>query len=143
MLGNLADVAATSRLYLLFFFNDFLSSFILFLAVLGLPCCQGLSLVAANRGYSLAVVHGLLSLWRLLSWQSQALGGRSSSGRGSQTLKHSLHSCGNVAFLLCATWDVPGPVIKPVSPALADGFFTTEPPGKSVSRFYSQNSEVF
>ena len=27
-------------------------------------------------------------------------------------------------------WDLPGPGIKPVSPALAGGFFTTEPPGK-------------
>ena len=28
-------------------------------------------------------------------------------------------------------WDLPGPGIKPVSPALAVGFFTTVPPGKS------------
>ena len=27
--------------------------------------------------------------------------------------------------------DLPNPVIKPVSPALTDGFFTTAPPGKS------------
>ena len=27
-------------------------------------------------------------------------------------------------------WDLPGPGIKPVSPALADRFFTTAPPGK-------------
>ena len=27
-------------------------------------------------------------------------------------------------------WDLPGSGIKPVSPALADGFFTTESPGK-------------
>ena len=26
--------------------------------------------------------------------------------------------------------NLPGPGIEPVSPALADGFFTTEPPGK-------------
>ena len=26
--------------------------------------------------------------------------------------------------------DIPDPGIEPVSPALADGFFTTEPPGK-------------
>ena len=25
-------------------------------------------------------------------------------------------------------WDLPGPGIEPVSPALAGGFFTTEPP---------------
>jgi len=26
--------------------------------------------------------------------------------------------------------DLPNPRIEPISPALADGFFTTEPPGK-------------
>ena len=28
-------------------------------------------------------------------------------------------------------WDLPGPGLKPVSPALAGGFLTTVPPGKS------------
>ena len=28
-------------------------------------------------------------------------------------------------------WDLPGPGLEPVSPALADGFLTTAPPGKS------------
>ena len=27
-------------------------------------------------------------------------------------------------------WDLPNPGIKPASPTLAEGFFTTEPPGK-------------
>ena len=27
-------------------------------------------------------------------------------------------------------WDLPGPGLKPVSPALAGGFLTTAPPGK-------------
>ena len=31
----------------------------------------------------------------------------------------------------CSMWDLPGPGIEPMSPALAGGFFTTEPPGKS------------
>ena len=29
-------------------------------------------------------------------------------------------------------WDLPGPGLKPVSPALAGGFLTTAPPGKSI-----------
>ena len=33
-------------------------------------------------------------------------------------------------ILLCSMWDLPGPGIKPVSPALAGEFFTTEPSGK-------------
>ena len=32
--------------------------------------------------------------------------------------------------------DLPDPGIKPVSPALADGFFTTEPPRKSLYLLY-------
>ena len=31
------------------------------------------------------------------------------------------------------TVDLPDPGIESVSPALADGFFTTEPPGKSIN----------
>ena len=30
-------------------------------------------------------------------------------------------------------WDLPGPGLEPVSPALAGGFLTTVPPGKSLS----------
>ena len=32
-------------------------------------------------------------------------------------------------------WDLPGPGVDPVSPALAGGFLTTAPPGKSLSLF--------
>ena len=34
--------------------------YLLFLAVLGLGCCVGFSLVAVSRGYSPIVEHGLL-----------------------------------------------------------------------------------
>ena len=33
-------------------------------------------------------------------------------------------------LLLCGTWDLPGPRLEPMSPALAGGFLTTVPPGK-------------
>jgi len=33
--------------------------------------------------------------------------------------------------------DLPDPGIKPVSPALAGGFFTIEPPGKPLSGIFS------
>ena len=36
---------------------------------------------------------------------------------------------------LVGMWDLPRPGIKPVSPALAGGFVTTEPPGKSLVLF--------
>ena len=35
-----------------------------------------------------------------------------------------------MALLLCSMWDLAGSGIKPVSPALAGGVLTTEPPGK-------------
>ena len=40
-----------------FFFYNFIY---LFLAVLGLHCCSGFSLVLASGGYSLVAVHGFL-----------------------------------------------------------------------------------
>ena len=40
----------------------------------------------------------------------------------------------------CGMWDLPGPGIKPVSPALADGFLTTAPPGKSYHIFFIHSS---
>ena len=41
-----------------------------------------------------------------------------------------LSSGGSRAQLLCGLWDLPGPGLEPVSPALAGGFLTTAPPGK-------------
>ena len=37
---------------------------------------------------------------------------------------------GLVAQWLRGMWDLPGPGFEPMSPALADGFLTTAPPGK-------------
>ena len=41
-----------------------------------------------------------------------------------------LSSCGSRASLLRGMWDLPRPGLEPVSPALADRFSTTAPPGK-------------
>ena len=41
-----------------------------------------------------------------------------------------LSNCGSRAQLLRGMWDLPGPGLEPVSPALAGGFLTTAPPGK-------------
>ena len=43
-----------------------------------------------------------------------------------------LSSCGAWVQLLLSMWNLPGPGIKRVSPALAGGFFTTGPPGESL-----------
>ena len=42
-----------------------------------------------------------------------------------------LSSCCTWALLLQNMWDLPRPGIKPISPALAGGFLTIEPPRKS------------
>ena len=44
--------------------------------------------------------------------------------------EHRSSSRGSGPSLLCGTWGLLGPGIKPMSPALAGRFFTTEPPGK-------------
>ena len=38
-------------------------------------------------------------------------------------------------------WDLPGPGLEPVSPALAGGFLTTAPPGKSL--FFKKKIYLF
>ena len=53
------------------------------------------------------------------------------SSCGSRALERRLSSCGTRAELLCGMWDLPGLGIEPVSPALAGGFLTTAPLGKS------------
>ena len=40
--------------------------------------------------------------------------------------------------MLRGMWDLPGPRIEPVSSALAGGFLTTAPPGKSVRAFLNK-----
>ena len=52
------------------------------------------------------------------------------SNCGFRALKHRLSSCGTWASLPCSRWDLLRSGIKCVSPALAGGFLTTEPPEK-------------
>ena len=90
----------------------------------------GLSLVAASRGYSSLQCTGFSLRWLLLLW-STGFRHAGFSSCGLWALEHRLSSCGAQAQLLCGTWDLPGPGLEPVSPALAGGFLTTAPPGKS------------
>ena len=119
--------------------------------MLGLCCCSGSSLVVASGGYSLAMVHRLLSAVASLVaehrlWGTQTSGlaahGLNSCGfqalehglnsYGFQALEHGLNSCGAWTLMLCRMWDLLRLGIKPKSPALAGRFFTTEPPGKPI-----------
>ena len=80
--------------------------------------------------------HGLLTVVAYLVWgiHSEARAsvaappGRWSTG--SVVVAHVAHGHMAHGHMLCHMWDLPGPGIKPVYPALAGGFFTTEPPGK-------------
>ena len=93
-----------------------------------------LSLVAMSGGYSLVAGSGFLTVATSLVkhglWGAQASAACGFSGCSSQALEHRLSSCGAQAQLLLDMWDLPRPGIEPVCPALADGFFTTQPPGK-------------
>ena len=60
---------------------------------------------------------------------------RGLSSYGTRALELRFSSCGARDYLLCGTWDLPGPGLKPVSPALAGRFLTTAPPGKSPEEY--------
>ena len=94
------------------------------MAVLGLGCCSGFSLVG---GHSLGVVWGCL-----IVVASRFL---------APALEQRLNSCRARAYLLRGMWDLPRSGIKPVSPALMGGFFTTEPPG-NLSSCFSNNIKL-
>ena len=62
-------------------------------------------------------------------------GARALGTRASVVVVRGLQSAGSVVMthgleLLHGMWDLPGPGLEPMSPALADGFLTTVPPGK-------------
>ena len=63
------------------------------------------------QGHSVVVGHGL-------------------SSYDSWTLEHRLSSCEAQTYFPRGMWDLPRSGIEPLSPVLAGGFFTTEPPRK-------------
>ena len=96
--------------------------------MLGLPWCAGFSLVVVSGAPLQLQCTGFSLQWALLwstgsrVWGLQQL--------RSWALEHRLNSCGLWAQLLRGIWGLPRSVIKPISPALAGGFYTIEPPGK-------------
>ena len=87
----------------------------------GFSCCGA---GALGTRASVVVARGLSSCgsWALQLWLT-----------GSVVVAHGLCSCGTQAQLLHGMWDLPGPGIEPVVPALAGRFLTTAPPGKPLS----------
>ena len=111
--------------------------FIYFLAVLGLRCCARAFSSCGERGLLSSLRCAGFSLqWLLLLW---SMGSRRTgfSSCGSWTLERRLSSCGARAYLLRGTWDLPGPGLEPVFPALTGGFLTTAPPGKFRQYFFT------
>ena len=107
------------------------------MALLGLRCCTRAFSSCGEWGLLFVVVCGLLiavasccGARALGAWGSVAVARRLSS-YGSRALERRLSSCGARAYLLRGMCDIPGPGIEPMSPALAGGFLTTVPPGKS------------
>ena len=78
-------------------------------------------------------------------WGARALGHAGFRSCGLRVLEHRFSTCGSQAWLLWGMWDLPEP--KPMSPALAGGFFTTElsakPRNISSSVKFSGNLEKF
>ena len=87
------------------------------MAVLGLRFCARAFSSCGKRGPLFITVRGPLSIAASLVAE-----------RRLQTRR--LSSCGSRAQLLRGMWDLPGPGLEPVSPALAGRFSTTAPPGK-------------
>ena len=105
--------------------------------MLGLRCCVWAFSSCGERGLLFVAVRGLLIEVASLCCGARALGAwtsvvvtRGLSSCGSQALEGRLSSCGARASLLRGVWDLPGPGIEPVSPALAGRLLTTAPPGK-------------
>ena len=109
---------------------------------------RGLSLVAASGGHSSSRCAGLSLSRPLLLWSTgsrrvgSVVAARGFQNTGSVAVVCGLSSCGLWALerrlssygvraqLLHGMWDLPGPGLEPVSPALAGRFSTTAPPGK-------------
>ena len=109
------------------------------MSVLGLHCFTGFSLVVASGGYSLLQCTGF-SLWWLLLLRSTGSRHLGFSSCGSWALERRLSSCGTWAQLLRGMWDLPGPGLEPLSPALAGGFPTPATSGKPKIRIYFKRS---
>ena len=98
----------------------------LFLAVVGLRCCEGFPPAVESGGCFLVVVHGLLIVVPLVA--EHGLWG----ARASVVEARRLGSCGSRAeFRGMWVSFPPRSETEPMSPALEGGFFTPEPPGKA------------
>ena len=127
--------------------------FFSFLAALGLRCCAWASSSCSKWGLLFVAVCGLLiAVASCCGARAPVVAARGLSSCSVRALEHAgFSSCGTWAQQLqctgsvvvahglscpAAMWDLPGPGIEPVSPALAGRFLTTGPPGKSPDCLY-------
>ena len=82
-----------------------------------------------ERGLFLTARHRLLAAVTSLVM-------RGLSSCDSQALELGLNSCGLQALVSHGMWNLHGPGIEPMSPALAGGFLSTVPPGKSKTSYH-------
>ena len=94
------------------------------MAVLGLHFCARAFSSCGKWGPLFIAVHGPLTITASLVAEHRL-----------QTRR--LSNCGSRAQLLHGMWNLPGPGLEPVSPALAGGFLTTVPPGKPDPHLFS------
>ena len=102
----------------------------LLLAVPGLRCCVGCSLVVATRGYSLVAVHELFIAVAFC----RTAGSRTSGLQWSWLLGSEAQAQEwRTGLDACSMWGISRSGIESVSPELAGGLLTTEPSGKPCS----------
>ena len=129
ILGPCAISSSKVLRYFLFLLLFFFYNFIYFLAALGLCCCAQAFCSCGEQWLLFLVVPGcLIVVAPLITVPGLQAHGLSNCGR--LPLKHRLSSCAVQDWVLLGMWGLPGPGIKPVTPALTGGFFSTEPPGK-------------
>ena len=129
-----------------FFFLVLFIYLLLFLAVwLGLRCCMWTFLQLRRAEAILCCGARASHRGGFSCCGAWALGMQASvvAARGSVVVAHGLSSCGTQAQLLHGMWDLPRAGIEPVSPALAGGFLTTAPPGKSHRYFLCSSFFIF
>ena len=122
----------TAREFLIISFFFFFFNF--WLCWVFVAAC-GLSQVVVSRGYSLLAARGLSYCSGFSCDRAQALECVGFCSCSSQALECGLSSCGAWASLPQGTWDLPGLRMEMMSPALAGGFLTTEPPGRPLNHF--------